>query len=108
MGGEGGGAISTSLSGGAKACERFGSGGLGRPRLGVVTAEDWEVGAVVGARSIAKTITSVLRKGVVKREVEDTGLVAGASPESPDVLVFPKCGCRMLRLGREGDLGREN
>ena len=50
--------MSTSASGGAEACERFGSGGLGRPRRGVVTAGagGWEVGAV-GARSIAETIT---------------------------------------------------
>ena len=34
--------MSTSWSGGADACERFGSGGLGRPRWGVVIAAGWE------------------------------------------------------------------
>ena len=50
--------MSTSWSGGAAAWERFGSGGLGRPLWGVVTAGGWERGAV-GARSIAETITIV-------------------------------------------------
>ena len=45
--------MSTLVSGGAgaEACERLGSGGLGRPRWGVVAAGGWEVGAV-GARSM--------------------------------------------------------
>ena len=47
-----------SLSVSGTACERFGSGGLGRPLWGVVAAGDWEVGAV-GARSIVRTITIV-------------------------------------------------
>ena len=37
-GGEGGGSMLKSVSGGAEACERLGSGGLGRPRWGVVAA----------------------------------------------------------------------
>ena len=45
--------MSTSWSGRAAACERFGSGGLGLPLWCVVTAGGWEVGAV-GARFIAK------------------------------------------------------
>ena len=53
--------MSTSLSVRGAACERFGSGGLGRPRWGVVAAGGWEVGAV-GARSIAKTITIVFQR----------------------------------------------
>ena len=43
--GEGGGGRSTSRSEGAAACERFGSGGLGGPRWGVVAAGGWERGA---------------------------------------------------------------
>eukprot|EP00967_Tisochrysis_lutea_P061864 scaffold79342_cov29-Tisochrysis_lutea.AAC.4 len=40
--------VLTSWSAGAAAaaCERFGSGGLGQPRWGVVTAGGWERGAV--------------------------------------------------------------
>ena len=50
--------MSTSLSGGAEACDCLGSGGLGRPLWGVMAAGGWEGGAV-GARTIAQTITIV-------------------------------------------------
>ena len=69
----GGGSMSTSVSGGAEACERLGSGGLGRPRWGVVAAGGSGVGAV-GARSIAKTITIVLRMDCRKRARTAPGL----------------------------------
>eukprot|EP00967_Tisochrysis_lutea_P053800 scaffold67068_cov25-Tisochrysis_lutea.AAC.1 len=48
MGGEGGGAMSTSWSGGAAACERFGSGSGG---LGRLCGASWRRGAGRGERS---------------------------------------------------------